>query len=141
MLKQYVCSCQVLRVLSCFDTEFHLLGILRWDLCDWDTKLLPLLVWYVVNVLTLMVVQLLLLVLIVEVWLLARNQASLKCKFYWTSELLFINGSICFSIYSLKGHKGLITQCYFMKSQNILITRWVMTNISTMHAVVLTLSL
>ena len=32
-------------------------------------------------------------------------------------------------MYSLKGHKGLITQCSFMKSQNVLITRWVMSNI------------
>ena len=34
------------------------------------------------------------------------------------------------AFYSLKGHKGLITQCYFMKSQNILLTRWVMTKIT-----------
>ena len=30
-----------------------------------------------------------------------------------------------FRFNSFKGHKGLITQCHFMKSQNILITRLV----------------
>ena len=40
-------------------------------------------------------------------------------------SLLVTDANFFLFIISFKGHKGLITECYFMKSQNILITRWV----------------